>query len=123
MSLKDQPAFQTVRAPDTYPRTTSAAVRYVPIVKDGTVIGYLWAATTDDAAQYVPREQAGDAAFDAAVAWTQRLRWAKANGITPLQALRHWVGESEDTRAGKVPTGAPFEAPSLGVLVELAAAG
>ncbi|MER5427008.1 hypothetical protein [Streptosporangium roseum] len=123
MSLKDQPAFQTVRAPDAYPRTTSAAVRYIPIVKDDTVIGYLWAATTDDAAQYVPREQAGDAAFDAAVAWTQRLRWAKANGITPLQALRHWAGESEDARAGKVPTGAPFELPSLGMLVELATAG
>lgn len=121
MSLKDQPEFRTVWAPDTYPRTTSAAVRYVPIVKDGVVIGYLWAATTDDAAQYVPREQAGDAALDAAVAWTQRLRWAKAHGVTPLQALRHWAGDPEDARAGAVPVGAPFELPSLDRLVELAA--
>ncbi|MGI5490327.1 hypothetical protein [Microtetraspora malaysiensis] len=123
MSLKDQPVFQTVLAPDAYPRTTSAAVRYVPIIKDDVVIGYLWAATTDDAAQYVPREQAGDAALDAAVAWTRRLRWAKANGVTPLRALQHWAGESEDSRAGKVPVEAPFELPSLGALVELASAG
>lgn len=122
MSLKEEPAFQTVWAPDSYLRTTSAAVRYLPVVKDGTVIGYLWAATTDDAAQYVPREQAGDAAFDATVAWTQRLRWAKANGITPLQALRHWAGESEDARAGRISAGAPFELPSLDMLVELATA-
>ncbi|MFI6920992.1 hypothetical protein ACIBIZ_13640 [Nonomuraea spiralis] len=123
MSLKDQPVFRTVRAPDSYPRTTSAAVRYVPILKDEVVIGYLWAATTDDAARYVPREQAGDAAFDAAVAWTQRLRWAKANGVTPLRALRHWAGEAEDPRAGRVPVGRPFELASLEALVELAAAG
>lgn len=121
MSLKDEPAFRTVWAPDTYPRTTSAAVRYVPVVKDGVVIGYLWAATTDDATQYVAREQAGDAALDAAVAWTRRLRWAKANGITPLQALTLWAGTPEDPRAGAVPPGTPFEAPSLAHLAELAA--
>ncbi|MEW9553846.1 hypothetical protein [Nonomuraea sp. NPDC050783] len=107
--------------PDAYPRTTSSAVRYVPVIKDDIVIGYLWAATTDDAAQYVPREQAGDPALDAAVVWTQRLRWAKANGVTPLQALRHWAGEGEDARAGRVPVGTPFELPTLAALVELAA--
>ncbi|MCK2214691.1 hypothetical protein MF672_012930 [Actinomadura sp. ATCC 31491] len=123
MSLKDQPQFRTIHAPDSYARTTSAPVRYVPVLKDDTVIGYLWAATSDDAAQYVPREQAGDPAFDAAVAWTGRLRWAKASGVTPLAALRHWAGESEDARAGRVPVGAPFELPSLRALEELAAAG
>ncbi|MFC5813895.1 hypothetical protein [Nonomuraea harbinensis] len=122
MSLKDQPEFRTVWAPDAYPRTTSSPVRYVPVLKDDTVIGYLWAATTDDATQYVPREQAGDPALDAAVAWTRRLRWAKANGVTPLQALRHWAGEGEDPRAGLVPVGPPFELPTLRALEELAAA-
>ncbi|MEU1725225.1 hypothetical protein ACNF49_27950 [Actinomadura sp. ATCC 39365] len=122
MSLKDQPEFRTLHAPDAYPRTTTSAVRYVPVLKDDTVIGYLWAAATDDAAQYVPREQAGDAAFDAAVVWTRRLRWAKANDVTPLRALRHWAGEAEDARAGQVPVRQPFELPSLRALEELAAA-
>ncbi|MFG1618172.1 hypothetical protein ACGFI3_35925 [Nonomuraea wenchangensis] len=123
MSLKDEPVFQTVLAPDSYPRTTASPIRYMPILKDDVVIGYLWAATTDDAAQYVPREQAGDPALDAAVAWTRRLRWAKANGVSPLAALRHWSGEPEDGRAGKVPVGRPFELPTLAALEELAAAG
>ncbi|MFI7423159.1 hypothetical protein [Nonomuraea sp. NPDC049684] len=92
MSLKDQPEFRTVYAPDAYPRTTASAVRYVPVLKDG------------------------------AVAWTGRLRWAKANGVTPLRALRHWAGEAEDARAGQVPVRQPFELPSLSALEELAAA-
>ncbi|MFI7704585.1 hypothetical protein [Nonomuraea sp. NPDC049480] len=121
MSLKDEPRFQTVWSPESYPRTTSAAVRYVPVVMRETVIGYLWAAVTDDAARYVRRENGGEAAVNAAIVWTQRLRWAKANGLTPLQALRHWAGQQEDDRAGMVPAGVEFELPTLRELEELAA--
>lgn len=83
MSLKDQPSFRTLSAPDAYPRTTSSPIRYVPILMGDEVIGYLWAAVTDDAAHYVAREGAGDAGRNGAVAWIQRLRWAKANDLTP----------------------------------------
>jgi hypothetical protein len=123
MSLKDQPSFRTVRAPASYPRTTSAAVRYVPVLKGDTVLGYLWAAVTDDAAQYVPRAQAGDDGLDAGIAWTRRLREAVADGLAPLEALARWAGEAEDERAGRVPPGTPFTLPDLSALEDLAASG
>ncbi|NJC72173.1 hypothetical protein HC031_20985 [Planosporangium thailandense] len=87
----------------------------------GDLIGYLWAAVTDDAISFVVRDKGGDAAYNAAVRWTHRLRWAKANGITPLQALRHWAGQPEEPLTGYVPEGAEQEAPSLGALEALAA--
>ncbi|MCP2358407.1 hypothetical protein HD597_005427 [Nonomuraea thailandensis] len=110
-------------SPESYPRTTSSAVRYVPVLMGESVIGYVWAAVTDDAARYVRRLSAGEAADNAAVMWTRRLRWAKANGLTPLQALRHWAGQDEDERAGRVPAGVEFELPGLQELEELAAVG
>ncbi|MFB4271504.1 hypothetical protein [Nonomuraea sp. GTA35] len=122
MSLKDDPQFQTVRMPESYPRTTSSAVRYVPVVLRETVVGYLWAAVTDDAAGYLRREDGGDDAVNSSIGWIQRLRWAKANGLTPLEALRHWAGQQEDDRAGKVPAGVEFELPALPELERLAAA-
>ncbi|WP_188197858.1 hypothetical protein [Nonomuraea sp. SYSU D8015] len=60
-------------------------------------------------------------AADEDIAWTQRLRWAKANGLTPLQALRHWAGQQGDDRAGRVPADVEFELPTLRELEELAA--
>ncbi|MEU9830332.1 hypothetical protein AB0D67_02210 [Streptosporangium sp. NPDC048047] len=121
MSLQDQPEFRTVWAPESFARTTESAVRFSPVVLGDAVVGYLWAATADDAAQYVAREDGGDAGFNAAVSWVQRLRWAKANGLTPLQALRHWAGQEEDPRAGRIPPDAEQELPSLRALEELAA--
>ncbi|MFD0476601.1 hypothetical protein ACFQ0B_56495 [Nonomuraea thailandensis] len=41
----------------------------------------------------------------------------------PLQALRHWAGQDEDERAGRVPAGVEFELPGLQELEELAAVG
>lgn len=120
MSLKDQPSFRTLSAPDAYPRTTSSPIRYVPILMGDEVIGYLWAAVTDDAAHYVAREGAGDAGRNGAVAWIQRLRWAKANDLTPVRALTHWAGDPEDARAGKVSSAEPLELPSLNALKALA---
>jgi hypothetical protein len=121
VSMEDQPEFRTVWAPESYPRTTESAVRYVPVMLGDGVVGYLWAAVTDDAAQYVARQDAGDAGFNAGVPWVQRLRWAKANGLAPLQALRHWAGQEEEPRAGRIPPGAEQELPSLSALNELAA--
>ncbi|MEV0590888.1 hypothetical protein [Nonomuraea cavernae] len=121
MSLQDQPRFETLRAPEGYPRTTESAVRFIPVLFGDTVVGYLWAAVTDDAARYVARAGAGDAGPNAGVAWVRRLRWAKANGLTPLRALRHWVGRAEDVRAGHLPVDAERELPGLSALERLAA--
>ncbi|MCF6468987.1 hypothetical protein FAF44_11390 [Nonomuraea sp. MG754425] len=122
MSLKDQPRFRTVRSPESYERTTSGAVRYVPVLMGEAVVGYLWAAVAGDAAGFVRRESGGDVAANAAVAWVRRLRWAKAGGLTPVRALRHWAGQDEDERAGRVPADAESELPALRELQDLAAA-
>jgi ADP-ribosylglycohydrolase len=121
--MSEDPQFQTVSAPDDFAWTTDAAVRYVPVVKAGNLLGYLWAAVTDDAAGFVVREAQGSDAFNASAAWIERLRWAKSRGMTPLQALRHWAGAPADERAGTVTPGTEREAPDLTDLRRLASAG
>lgn len=119
--MAEDPQFRTVSAPDDFAWTTGSPVRYVPVAKAGELLGYLWAATTDDAAGFVVREAQGSDAFNASAAWVERLRWAKAQGMTPLQALGHWAVTSEDGRAGSVTPGAEHEAPDLDSLRRLAA--
>jgi hypothetical protein len=120
VSLKEDPKFETVWSPESYADTTRSAVRFVPVLKDAVVMGYLWAAVTDDAADYVPREDAGTDGFNVSVEWVQRLRAAKADGLSPLRLLRRWAGEPEDPRTGRIESGSERELPSLAALEELA---
>ena len=113
--MSEDPQFRTVSAPDEFPWKTQSEVRFVPVQLQGVLIGYLWAAVTDDAAGFVARGAAGRAGLVADLEWTRRLRWAKANGLTPLQALRHWVGAEEDPKAGAV-SGTEEGAPSTEAL-------
>lgn len=120
--MTDEPRFETVWAPDGWPWTTDGPVRYVPAVDDGGLLGYLWAAESDDAAGFVPAAAAGDRGDNADVAWVGRLRAAKASGLTPLGALRHWAGRTpDDARCGRVPRDAEARAASLAELRRLAA--
>ncbi|MDX3068266.1 MULTISPECIES: hypothetical protein [Streptomyces] len=102
-------------APDEFPWKTQSEVRFIPVQLDGVLIGYLWAAVTDDAAGFVARGAAGRAAHVADLEWTRRLRRAKANRLTPLQAVRYWVGAEEDPKAGAV-AGTEEGAPSVEAL-------
>lgn len=111
----EDPQFRTASAPDEFPWKTQSEVRFLQVQLDGVLIGYLWAAVTNDAAGFVVREAAGRVALVAELEWTRRLRWAKANGLTPLQAVRHWVGAEKDPKAGAV-SGSEEGAPSLGAL-------
>ncbi|GAA5058320.1 hypothetical protein [Nocardia callitridis] len=56
-----------------YATTTQSVIRYFPITKDDTTIGYIWAATTGDAADYLPRAAVGRAGEIAAGLWNFRL--------------------------------------------------
>ncbi|REE97158.1 hypothetical protein [Thermomonospora umbrina] len=110
-----------IRRPPGYPRKTDSPVLYVPVVKDDTVLGFLWAATTDDAAGYVRREWAGPAASQTSVPWLDVLAAAQSEGLSPLRALRRAIGAEELPEAGAVPAGAEIRnAPSLAALRELA---
>lgn len=113
--MSEYPQFRTVSAPDTYPKETTAAVRFVPVQRQGRLLGYLWASVDDVAAGYLWRPDARPDSFNTGQEWVRRLRWAKANGLTPLQALRHWVGQPEDA-GGHLPAGTEQEAPSLDAL-------
>ncbi|MEV4437879.1 hypothetical protein AB0K09_02500 [Streptomyces sp. NPDC049577] len=115
--LSADPQFRTVYAPDDYARHTGTAVAYVPVIQEGVVLGHLWASPTDDAAGFVPAPAAGAAGLNAGVRWIGRLRQAKAEGLTALEALRYWTGRAgDDPRAGSVPAGSECEAPGLGAL-------
>jgi hypothetical protein len=118
--LSEDPEFRTVWAPEQYPGTTGRPVRLHRVLRRRRVMGYLWAGVDDGAAGFVVRGQAGDDGLNTAVAWVGRLRDAKAQGLTPLQALRRWVGAEEDPRAGRVDT-AEYEVGSLAELERQAA--
>jgi hypothetical protein len=120
--MSEDPKFRTLWAPDNYPSKTESPVRFVPVFRGKTHIGYVWAALTDDAVGYVARPAAGDDGLRAAVEWVDRFRWAKATQVPPLQVLRQFAGQAEDPLTGYVPEGAEQEAPDLGTLRALAAA-
>jgi hypothetical protein len=52
---------------------TESPVHYVPVTMDDEVVGYIWAAETDDAAAFVARKGTGAAGFDAGGLWRGRL--------------------------------------------------
>jgi hypothetical protein len=102
-----------------YSIETKSPIVYVPIRKDDEIIGYLWAATHDDAAYFVPRITTVE--FRVVDAWISRLDQAKQEGLTPIQALRRWVGRDEEDDAGSIPADAEQrEAPSLEMLERIA---
>jgi hypothetical protein len=114
--MSEDPQFQIVSAPDSFPRDTESGVRFVPVTRQGTLMGYVWASVTDDAAGYIARDAAGDDGFNTGVRWVQRLRWAKANGLTPLQVLTHWAGQPEDAATGRISPDAESTGASLAEL-------
>ncbi|MCA2189526.1 hypothetical protein [Nonomuraea cavernae] len=92
-----------------YPFTTEEAVCYLPVVREASgdiVIGYLWAAVSDDAAGYYSTSEAGEAGPAAYLMWKSRLRQARCDGYSPMCALRYWIGMPEDPAAGKIPADA-----------------
>lgn len=119
----DESRFETVWAPDEWPWETDGPVRYVPAYLKRTLLGYLWAAETDDAAGFVPASAAGDTGDNADVAWGDRLRTAKTSGLAPLAVLRYWAGQRTDERCGAVPDGAERRAGSLAEVRRLAERG
>lgn len=99
---------------------TQKPVAYVSVIRDQTVLGYLWANDEDQAAGFIPRPSAGDDAFNAGVAWSQRLREAKAHGLTPSRALSEPASLGGNTRIGSASSEVQM-AESLDVLRTLGA--
>lgn len=106
----------------TFPGRTESSIQYLPVILGTVPLGYLWASTANDAASFVCLggiDQAEVQSRKAGTAWLERLRQSKAEGKTPLQALRYWTFEPEDPVAGAVPPGT--EVQELSSLAELQA--
>ncbi|TLG08689.1 hypothetical protein FEK35_17205 [Nocardia cyriacigeorgica] len=93
--------------PPTYANYTAAAVHYLPIIKDGNLIAYLWASPTEQAADYLPIAKAGEQARIAAALWGLRLSDCYAAGFSPLGALRKCRNYPHDYMSGEIPDHAP----------------
>ncbi|WP_158891577.1 hypothetical protein [Amycolatopsis anabasis] len=107
-----------------YPASAEGAVRYLPITLDDQVLGYLWAAETEDAAGYVRRASAGADGLRAGTWWRSRLAEAREAGLPPLAALRNWVGLPSYLESGGIAADAEEgRAASLRALKDLAARG
>jgi hypothetical protein len=76
-----------------YLPTTASPVRYVPVRAGDQVVGYLWAAETDDAASFVATVRSGTAGSRAKSDWVGWLVQRRREGTRPLEALRLAVGE------------------------------
>lgn len=108
-------------APPNYPTETTAAVQFLPIVKNNTMLGYLWASVTGDAADYLPLVAAGADGKLAAGLWRMRLGDAYAAGLSATDALRHARTYPHDSFAGVVdPRAELHTAPDLAAIRDLA---
>ena len=114
----DVPRFRCVRTPATYPRSTDGPVRYAPVSAGGRVLGYLWVSADGEAADFVPRDDAGDDGLNADVAWVTRLRTSRKRKQTAAEAFEYWVAEGA---ADGTTVGPPRPAPDLEALRALAA--
>ncbi|MEU3374275.1 hypothetical protein ABZ734_28000 [Streptomyces sp. NPDC006660] len=107
--------------PDGAPQfanVTESPVNFFEVASGGTVIGYLWASASDDAAGYEPAPM-GEAALDAAVEWLGRLSEAKARGLSPTRALHELASARADSRGSAVTPGSLRTADSLEDLQDL----
>ncbi|WP_157116364.1 hypothetical protein [Nocardia vaccinii] len=96
-----------VSAPlESYPSETDAPVRYLPVRLNSVVVGYVWAAVTDDAAGYLPRAQAGRTGEIAAGLWQLRFSDAYRAGQPATDALRRLPGFAADRLSGIAGPGA-----------------
>jgi ADP-ribosylglycohydrolase len=112
--------FQTVSSIPDYASRTSTCVSYLPVSRNGELMGFLWASPEEPAAGMEPRISQGAAPRNISVAWVDRFRWAYAAGLTATEALQHWAGAPEDPKCGSVGPGPERVAESLYQLQRLA---
>ncbi|WP_228002514.1 hypothetical protein [Nocardia australiensis] len=104
-----------------YRTDTTAAIRFFPVTKDKAVIGYLWASVTGDAADYIPRQNAGRTGEIAAGLWQLRLSRAYKQGLNSLDALHQCQQMPPDRLSGIIGFDVPSQnLPTLAQLRELA---
>lgn len=116
----NMPPFPPPLVPDDdYDVWTRRPIIYLPVVRNGELIGYLWAGINSNAASYMRRMSADTDNITAPEFWRKRLMENFRNRLTPEQAIQHWIGVPPHPRCGGIPTGAiPQHAPSKQALWE-----
>ncbi|MFI1001531.1 hypothetical protein ACIP10_01800 [Streptomyces galbus] len=91
--------------PPRYRARTDKPVQYLTVVDkaSGAVLCYVWAGDEDDAAAWVPRDDAGGRALADGGHWHARLRSAKERGLLPSQALAELLASPESNRGRVLP--------------------
>ncbi|OLT10828.1 hypothetical protein BJF79_25490 [Actinomadura sp. CNU-125] len=88
----------SLQVPATYGLTTDGPVRHLPVVRDdGLVLGYLWAAVQDDAARFLPRDDA------AAVGARPRAPGSCASATCTPKASRRSTPSNAAARSPRTP--------------------
>lgn len=119
--LEEDLHFDIVSEPPDYPHVTESPVRYVQVVSDRGVLGYLWVSERGDAIDYLPRRAAGARGFNVAGGWVQMLRALYAQGISAAQAFDELLGWKSTYHHVNRPDPASLRTlPSLAALKELA---
>jgi hypothetical protein len=107
-----------VASSDRYAITAEGPVTHLAVAVGDRVLGYLWFSDAEDAVAFVPKASEGLEARQAKVSWGARLRTARADGLSPSQAVEAIDG---DDRIGRVVPGSDAQAASLDALKALAA--
>ncbi|MFD0278959.1 hypothetical protein ACFVHB_34320 [Kitasatospora sp. NPDC127111] len=114
--------FKLVSSLPRYNRTTDKPVEFfVTFYEDEYPTGLIWFCDEDDAAgfewwQQLPNE-------NAAIFWNDKLRRARARGLTPSQAVHELMSEPGTRLSGRILPDSRATAPSLTWLAELATHG
>lgn len=108
-------------AEPTYSQETTTPVHFIPITKNGEVVGFLWASPTEQAADYLPLRYAGQDGIVGRGRWLARLSDCFAEGRHPVDAIRYCRRFPYDEYSGWIEPDAPEGvAPSLAELREAA---
>jgi hypothetical protein len=103
--------------PTTYSRWTRQPLTYLPVHRQGQLIGYLWASTDHYAAGFERQLATAGDDLDCLLVWERRLDDAARRGLAPSEATQEWVGTPEDAVAGTIPPGIRLgSAPNLAEL-------
>ncbi|MCY0952743.1 hypothetical protein [Streptomyces sp. H27-S2] len=111
---------QTPKFAAGYGRQTSGPVRYVPVLGEPGVLGYLWASDTDGAASFEARDEADLEAYRAGLVWLDRLQEAYDRGLLPSVALAELMEHPGDPVSGQAGSAELTEVDEFWKLRELA---
>lgn len=95
-------------------------VHYMPCLRNGAVIGYLWVTPDGEWYGFCGRADGGDDVIRIAGEWAEWLKIALGNGSEPLRALRTWVGRDTGKDIGVLVAGGEGVVDGYDALVSLA---